>query len=117
MITYVLFPQVIILKKDTTSKISFFLLCCFHIILLPLLLNILLTCNMVYIHSLSSLMLAGSVAKSSAFVSPHNLMIKPKCHGIVNPMSSLVLEEKKDGLDKLVSTWTHSYHLFHLPKI
>ena len=48
-------------------------------------------------------MLAGSVAKSSAFVSPHNLMIKPKCHGIVNPMSSLVLEEKKDGLDKVSS--------------
>ena len=58
---------------------------------------------MVYIHSLSSLILAGSVAKSSAFVSPHNLMIKPKCHGIVNPMSLLALEEKKDGLDKVSS--------------
>jgi len=30
-------------------------------------------------------------------------MIKPKCHGIINPMSLLALEEKKDGLDKVSS--------------
>lgn len=61
-------------------------------------------------YSLSSLILAGSVAKSSAFVSPHTLITKP-CHGIINPNNNILYSEEEDNggssinLDTFISSF------------
>ena len=53
---------------------------------------------MVYMYSLSSLILAGSAASSAFVPLPHNLITKP-CH-VLNPNNNiLLLEEKKNGSD------------------
>ena len=60
---------------------------------------------MVYIYSLSSLILAGSVASSAFVPSTHNSISSKPCHGINNPNNNiLALEEKKDRLDTFISS-------------